>query len=83
MIRPLKVSFNYKAISSEQIAFNDLVNKSNNNPIAAIAIINNSIANGWMSLNPLKENYVSNQMDAQTIKKSEVREIGTTKSMFL
>ena len=75
--------FNYKAISSEQIAFNDLVNKSNNNPIAAIAIINNSIANGWMSLNPLKENYVSNQMDAQTIKKSEVREIGTTKSMFL
>lgn len=76
-------AFRYKETSTEQIAFNDLVNKSNNNPMAAIAIINNSISNGWKSLIALKENYPSEYLHSQTIKTSEVRAIGTTKSMFL
>jgi hypothetical protein len=75
--------FKYKELSTEQIAFNDLVNKSNSDKLTAIAIINNSIVNGWKSLQPLKNSYVSNQMDSQTINKSEPRAIGTTHSMFL
>ena len=76
-------AFRYKETSSEQTAFNDLLKKSNNNKLQAIAIINNSIANGWKGLLPLRENYPGEFLNSQTIKTSEARPIGTTKSMFL
>lgn len=49
--------FTYKQIKTEQMAFNDLVKKSNTNKLNAIAIINNSMVNGWKGLMPLKEDF--------------------------
>lgn len=47
--------FTYKELKTEQLAFNDLVKKSNSSKLNAIAIINNSMVNGWKGLMPLKE----------------------------
>lgn len=49
--------FTYKQLKTEQMAFNDLVKKSNANKLNAIAIINNSMVNGWKGLMPLKEDF--------------------------
>lgn len=49
--------FTYKQLKTEQMAFNDLVKKSNTNKLNAIAIINNSMVNGWKGLMPLKEDF--------------------------
>ena len=46
--------FAYKEIKTEQLAFNDLVKKSNSDKLNAIEIINNSMVNGWKGLMPLK-----------------------------
>ena len=71
--------FRYKLLSSEQTAFNDLVKKSNGEKLQAIAIINNSIANGWKGLIEMKNYYPQIEpLHSQTIN----RPIGTTKSMF-
>lgn len=71
--------FRYKELKTEQMAFDDLVKKSNNDKLQAISIINNSIVNGWKGLMPLKDVYPVYDLHSQTHKK---REIGTTKSMF-
>lgn len=71
--------FKYRELSSEQMAFNDLVKKSNGEPLQAIAMINNSIVNGWKGLIAIKDHYPQfDPLDKQTI----YRPIGTTKSMF-
>lgn len=71
--------FRYKLLSSEQTAFNDLVKKANGEKLQAIAIINNSIANGWKGLIEMKNYYPQIEpLHSQTIN----RPIGTTKSMF-
>lgn len=71
--------FKYKELSSEQTAFNDLVKKSRGEKLQAIAMISNSIANGWKGLVEIKQHYPQfEQLDKQTIH----RPIGTTKSMF-
>lgn len=71
--------FRYKELSSEQTAFNDLVKKANGERLQAIAIINNSIANGWKGMFINKDFYPEiGGVNKQTI----ARPIGTTKSMF-
>lgn len=71
--------FRYKLLSSEQTAFNDLVKKANGEKLQAIAIINNSIANGWKGLIEMKNYYPQIEpLHPQTMN----RPIGTTKSMF-
>lgn len=71
--------FRYKELKTEQLAFNDLVKKSNNDKMNAISIINNSMVNGWKGLMPLKDVYPTFELNSHTHK---ARPIGTTKSMF-
>jgi len=77
--------FRYKELKTEQMAFNDLVKKSGENELNAIAIINNSIVNGWKGLIELKGFYPQEQVNIHTMYKTDPnykRPIGTTKSMF-
>lgn len=57
--------FQYKNQQSEQIALNELINLSKNDPVIADKIVNHSIANGYKGLFELKTNGQSKKTESK------------------
>ncbi|MEM7485830.1 MAG: hypothetical protein AAF348_11540 [Bacteroidota bacterium] len=66
--------FNYKTVQSEQAALTELANLSDGNEKIGIAIIHQSLANGWKGFFKLKQNKNGNWSSTNTKSDSEIKQ---------